>query len=79
MHTDTLIVQIEVHSSVWTVESELMCKVVIVAMLHQEWKSMAAAHGRCCSNEQWNNCVCVCVCERRTEFPFKSPVKIVSM
>lgn len=57
-----------------------MCKLVIVAMLHQEWKSMAAAHGSCCSNEQWNNC-CVCVCERaQNQIPFiKSPVKTVSM
>lgn len=36
-------------------QCNFLSKLVIVALSHQEWKSMPPAKGTCCSVEQWND------------------------
>lgn len=36
-------------------QCNFLSKLVIIALSHQEWKSMPLAKGTCCSVEQWND------------------------
>lgn len=51
LHTDTH----AVHQKPWQRTGNFLSKLVIVALSHQEWKSMPLAERTCCSVEQWND------------------------
>ncbi len=44
-----------VHQKAWQKTGNFLSKLVIVALSHQEWKSMPLAERTCCSVEQWND------------------------